>query len=123
MRASIGDYIICGIKGEFYPCKPDIFENSYELVGDSKISTKSTWIQWTGENLGTVKYFTMGNYRYSVVAGTGLESYEHHLVVKVGGKWEFVPVGHFIVQDVNSNLSIMDSEAIETLSNPQKETK
>ena len=25
-----GDYIIRGIKGEFYPCKPDIFENSYE---------------------------------------------------------------------------------------------
>lgn len=30
--ASIGDYIIKGIKGEFYPCKPDIFEATYELV-------------------------------------------------------------------------------------------
>jgi hypothetical protein len=28
--ASIGDWIIKGIKGEFYPCKPDIFEASYE---------------------------------------------------------------------------------------------
>ncbi len=28
--ASIGDYIIKGIKGEFYPCKPDIFEQTYE---------------------------------------------------------------------------------------------
>jgi len=27
-----GDYIICGIKGEFYPCKPDIFEMTYEKV-------------------------------------------------------------------------------------------
>ena len=27
-----GDWIIKGIKGEFYPCKPDIFEHSYELV-------------------------------------------------------------------------------------------
>lgn len=27
-----GDYIIKGIHGEFYPCKPDIFEESYELV-------------------------------------------------------------------------------------------
>jgi ribosomal protein L32 len=25
-----GDWIICGIKGEFYPCKPDIFEATYE---------------------------------------------------------------------------------------------
>lgn len=32
MRASMGDYIIKGIKGEFYPCKPDIFEQTYELV-------------------------------------------------------------------------------------------
>jgi len=30
MTAHIGDWIICGIKGEFYPCKPDIFEQTYE---------------------------------------------------------------------------------------------
>ena len=27
-----GDYIIKGVQGEFYPCKPDIFEQTYELV-------------------------------------------------------------------------------------------
>lgn len=32
MQASVGDYIIKGIKGEFYPCKPDIFELTYETV-------------------------------------------------------------------------------------------
>ena len=32
--ASIGDYIIKGVQGEFYPCKPDIFEETYELVGE-----------------------------------------------------------------------------------------
>ena len=32
MRADVGDWIIRGIKGEFYPCKPDIFEATYELV-------------------------------------------------------------------------------------------
>lgn len=30
MWASAGDWIICGVKGEFYPCKPDIFELTYE---------------------------------------------------------------------------------------------
>lgn len=30
MEAQVGDYIIKGIKGEIYPCKPDIFEKSYE---------------------------------------------------------------------------------------------
>lgn len=32
MTASPGDYIITGVKGEKYPCKPDIFEKTYELV-------------------------------------------------------------------------------------------
>jgi len=32
MTASPGDWIIKGVKGEFYPCKPDIFEATYEPV-------------------------------------------------------------------------------------------
>lgn len=32
MFAHLEDYIIKGIKGEFYPCKPDIFEATYEEV-------------------------------------------------------------------------------------------
>ena len=30
MTAQIGDWIIKGVNGEFYPCKPDIFEKTYE---------------------------------------------------------------------------------------------
>lgn len=32
MTARIDDWIIRGVKGEFYPCKPDIFEATYEKV-------------------------------------------------------------------------------------------
>lgn len=32
MQAAYGDWIICGIRGEIYPCKPDIFEQTYEAV-------------------------------------------------------------------------------------------
>ena len=32
MLAELGDWIIKGVKGEFYPCKPDIFEATYEKV-------------------------------------------------------------------------------------------
>lgn len=32
MRASIGDWIITGVSGEVYPCKPEIFAMTYELV-------------------------------------------------------------------------------------------
>ena len=34
MTASVGDFIIKGVQGEFYPCKPDIFEKTYEEVWD-----------------------------------------------------------------------------------------
>lgn len=36
MTASIGDYVIKGVKGEFYPCKPDIFEATYDKVNEDK---------------------------------------------------------------------------------------
>lgn len=32
MYSSIGDYIIKGVNGEFYPCKPDIFEKTYDAI-------------------------------------------------------------------------------------------
>ena len=32
MTVSLNDWVIKGVQGEFYPCKPDIFEESYERV-------------------------------------------------------------------------------------------
>ena len=32
MRADLGDFIIKGVQGEFYPCKPDIFEKTYDII-------------------------------------------------------------------------------------------
>lgn len=32
MKATQGDYIIRGLRGEFYPCKPDVFEKKYEEI-------------------------------------------------------------------------------------------
>ena len=37
MTANQGDYIIKGIEGELYPCKPDIFKKTYEKVETQKI--------------------------------------------------------------------------------------
>ena len=34
MTANVGDYVIKGIENELYPCKPDIFEKTYEEVND-----------------------------------------------------------------------------------------
>jgi hypothetical protein len=35
MTAQPGDWVIEGVHGEFYPCKPDIFEATYEPVGET----------------------------------------------------------------------------------------
>lgn len=38
MTANQGDWIIKGVRGEFYPCAKDIFETTYEEVKDDKMS-------------------------------------------------------------------------------------
>lgn len=43
MQASFGDFIIKGVKGEFYPCKPDIFYATYDGP------TRVLWDHTTGE--------------------------------------------------------------------------
>lgn len=40
MHAVPGDYIITGLRGEQYPCKPDVFENTYEEVSIDTPITK-----------------------------------------------------------------------------------
>ena len=34
MKVRDGNYVIKGVEGEFYPCKPDIFEKTYELINE-----------------------------------------------------------------------------------------
>ena len=48
--ASIGDFIIRGVKGEYYPCKPDIFEQTYERFEETIAKPNNEW--WKGN--GTV---------------------------------------------------------------------
>lgn len=55
MRAQAGDYIIKGIKGEIYPCKPDIFEATYEkalnpcpLCGNKETYYGKEWFEDMG---------------------------------------------------------------------------
>ena len=51
MHADIGDYIITGIQGETYPCKPDIFQETYESVEDEDTSVEAfvldNCIEWS----------------------------------------------------------------------------
>lgn len=67
MVANTGDYIIKGVNGEFYPCKPDIFEKTYDEVGSTSFMSFGFAIQmlksgfairrsgWNGKGLFVVK--------------------------------------------------------------------
>lgn len=85
--ANLGDYIIKGVNGEFYPCKPDIFWKTYEqvnveledLVGKHILSGIETG------NIGSSGYvgFTLDGVTYRAVEDTcdGYRSYMEDLVV------------------------------------------
>jgi hypothetical protein len=55
MIGNLGDYIIKGVKGEIYPCKPDIFEQTYELetADDTEFSGKVNWFDNFTFNTGS----------------------------------------------------------------------
>jgi len=67
MQASIGDYIIKGINGEFYACKPEIFEKTYEKADNSSMMNFGNAIEalkqgsvirrkgWNGKNIYVFK--------------------------------------------------------------------
>lgn len=40
MKANVGDYVITGLRGEKYPCKPDIFKATYDILDDSTPVTR-----------------------------------------------------------------------------------
>ena len=75
MKASIGDYIITGVDGEQYPCKPDIFEKTYNLVENENSIINTGFIKgiknWTE--------VTRGIYRYVISDDQYYNCYEIHL--------------------------------------------
>lgn len=56
MRASPGDWIIKGVNGEFYPCKPDIFEKTYEPESAKPPASEGVreLLQWVLDNVPSV---------------------------------------------------------------------
>lgn len=61
MKASPGDFIICGVNGEFYPCKPGIFEKTYDAVqsedGELQLVLKVPNTDFDGIELGLAFLF------------------------------------------------------------------
>ena len=75
MKASIGDYIITGINGEQYPCKPDIFEKTYEAIT---------------------------NTNYDLIKAMSIDELAKQLVVKINDGFSF---GYYCLPTGNGYLS------------------
>lgn len=75
MIVNYGDYIIKGVQGEFYPCKPDIFEQTYEEVIDDNKEQKETYLsKYLRENNCSYEEFVKDQEMYDGFCPVILES-------------------------------------------------
>ena len=73
MTANVGDYIIKGVKGEFYPCKPDIFELTYDYVGENINASVMTVTDMVDNEDGSCNIgFEMSYENMKIFAGIGM---------------------------------------------------
>jgi len=65
MVANTGDYIIKGVKGEYYPCKPDIFKMTYEIASTSsqteiEFAATNAWVEFNKKDSDDSESFYKG---------------------------------------------------------------
>ena len=105
MEVSKGDYVIKGVKGEFYPCKPDIFEQTYESAETQK------------EQEEAAEEFAEGEWDGVVVDTDGNPLYaqdEIEYTFKVGAEWQKSQM----LKDVYVESQIVEDGRIELEGNP-----
>ena len=83
VTASLGDYCIKGVNGEFYFCKPDIFEKSYESVGDMDFSTALKLCK-TGKKIKRKVWYDTLHVFYNPVAKNKLGEFAPTLMIENG---------------------------------------
>lgn len=111
MLASPGDIIIRGVAGEFYPCKPDIFEQTYETTTPYTLSDANRMLLYRAYDDGdgstvtiqagsTDDYF-VGMYEdMEVMEGVQIDGTLYSICPQSGGGLVTVLVGEEIVQNV-----------------------
>jgi hypothetical protein len=91
MTASLGDYIIKGVNGEFYPCKPDIFEKTY--ISEDQIGTLSDGFHTFDELYEFRKMYNAAAFNAWAKAGLyDVHKSKHHSdgMPCYGGEWFIV---------------------------------
>ena len=78
MLISVGDWIIKGVMGEYYPCKPEVFSETYEVADQSKGDTFEEWLWDVAKRVSIRMYEEYGRVVYvtTYVWGEELETYQ-----------------------------------------------
>jgi len=101
IKVNIGDYVIKA-DGEYYPCKPDIFEKTYELVEDAEViqydnmeSQQAMWIS----SIGIVKAIDTTTGELHVVIGRGQEAGDTFNILRYGTRFNLQAMQNFFSDD------------------------
>ena len=81
MVAKTGDYIIRGVEGEIYPCKPDIFEKTYEVASQQSQldDNQKIVLEWLKSNKNSLKVPMLAFYELAELADENTNLAYHQL--------------------------------------------
>ena len=81
MVAKTGDYIIRGVEGEIYPCKPDIFEKTYEVASQQSQldDNQKIVLEWLESNRNSLKVPMLAFYELAELADENTNLAYHQL--------------------------------------------
>lgn len=102
MKASVGDYIIKGVKGEFYPCKPDIFKDTYFIKGGFEEIKKKYIVEdqlpYNGGKYQQIKKEIIDNLPKGAMGALDCLEYSKRSIVIAGGFFR-----HFFLKDTKAH--------------------
>jgi len=118
MRASVNDFIIQGVNGEFYPCKPDIFAKTYNVSKDiSGKSLHNTTANGARKNVKDIKFWGDGDtFKLISKASSEVEGWMKSTKAMQAGKAVVVQV---TTQQRNPDGSYSIAEALTTVENAE----
>lgn len=103
MTASLGDYIIKGVKGEIYPCKPDIFEATYKQMDQDQSNDAVKTIVSILENVADDKdAFEKNKALYTAVGSEIKNRYDTN---DFGSILMFMFTGFMMYEDIKDKLN------------------
>ena len=135
MRASKGDYIIKGVEGEFYPCKPQIFEKTYsdadaigelsdgyhtynELYDFRKMYNVALFNEWAKEKVQHPHWWKEGRPFYSYKFDVHKSTRHHDGELCFGGGW-FVVCAMLPTGQITNHYEMKDWDLFEIPEKPK----